>query len=68
MDKGKTCKTCCRLKESIDEMGRCETCQTKREQTDNDRLTESKRESTILTNSEKERNIQISKLREDKGK
>ena len=29
MDKGKTCKTCCKLKESINEMGRCETCQAR---------------------------------------
>ena len=38
MDKGKTCKTCCKLKESINEMGRCETCQTKIEQTYIERL------------------------------
>ena len=29
MDKGKTCKTCCKLKESTNDLGRCETCQTK---------------------------------------
>ena len=29
MDKGKTCKTCCKLKESINGMGRCETCQAR---------------------------------------
>ena len=38
MDKGKTCNTCCRLKERIDEMGRCETCQTQIEQTYIERL------------------------------
>ena len=37
MDKSKTCKTCCK-KESINEMGRCETCQTKIEQTYIERL------------------------------
>ena len=38
MDKGKTCKTCCKLKERIDAFGRCETCQTKIEQTYTEKL------------------------------
>ena len=58
MDKGKTCKTCCSLNESINEMGRCETCQARIEKKYIERLKRkkggSKRELTILTNSEKE--------------
>ena len=33
MDAGKTCKSCCKLKETINEMGRCDTCQTKIQRT-----------------------------------
>ena len=29
MDKGKTCTTCRKLNENINEMGRCETCQAR---------------------------------------
>ena len=29
MDRGKTCKTCCKLNEGINKMGRCETCQAR---------------------------------------
>ena len=73
MDKGKTCKTCCKLKESINEMGRCETCQARIENNYIERLRRKyeRRNQERLDNpgkfQEREK-IQRSKLEEDKGK
>ena len=38
MDKGKTCTSCCKLNESINETGRCETCQARIEKNYIERL------------------------------
>ena len=74
MDKGKTCKTCCKLKEGINELGRCETCQTNIEKTDIEKLRRKneRRKQERLDNPDKfrerEEKVQRSKLGEDKGK
>ena len=74
MDKGKTCKTCCKLKEGVNETGRCETCQTKIEQTYIERLRRKnqRRKLDRFDNPDKfrerEEQVQRSKLKEDKCK
>ena len=75
MDKSKTCKTCCNLKESINEMGRCETCQARIEKNYIERLRRKyeriKQERIDNPDKFRERDIkkkQRSKLGEDKGK
>ena len=74
MDKGKTCKSCCKLKEGIDEMGRCETCQAKVGQNSIEILrckSERKKQERLDTPEEfrekEKHSLRKSKLGEDKG-
>ena len=73
MDKGKTCKTCCKLKESANELGRCEGCQTKIETKYWKIKTQEWKEKTRETWQSwqiprKRDKVQRSKLGEDEGK
>ena len=74
MDRGKTCKTCCKLNESINEMGRCETCQARinKNYIERERRKNERRKQDRIANPEKFREkakkIQRNKLGEDKGK
>ena len=74
MDRGNTCKTCCKLNEGINEMGRCETCQARinKSYIERERRKNERRRQDRIANPEKIREkdekIQRKKLGEDKGK